>query len=107
MTARLSFPVLLGLLALILALVFRVVPAVAAPYAAMVIDARSGKVLHSRNADSRLHPASLTKMMTLYVAFEAIEHGEISLDKMITISRRAASEPPSKLGLPIRRLTSR
>jgi D-alanyl-D-alanine carboxypeptidase len=73
--------------------------AAAAPYAAMVIDARSGEVLHSRNADSRLHPASLTKMMTLYVVFEAVENGEISLDDTITISRHAASEPPSKLGL--------
>lgn len=73
--------------------------AVTAPYAAMVIDARTGKVLHSRNADTRLHPASLTKMMTLYVAFDAIEKGEISLDTMVTISRKAAAEPPSKLGL--------
>jgi D-alanyl-D-alanine carboxypeptidase len=54
--------------------------AAAAPYAAMVIDARTGEVLHSRNADTRLHPASLTKMMTLYIAFEAVERGEISLD---------------------------
>lgn len=71
----------------------------AAPYAAMVIDARSGEVLHSSNADTRLHPASLTKMMTLYIAFEAVEHGEISLDTYVTISSKAASEPPSKLGL--------
>lgn len=70
-----------------------------APYAAMVIDARTGEVLHSRNADTRLHPASLTKMMTLYVAFEAIENGEISLDSTVTISRKAANEPPSRLGL--------
>lgn len=80
---------------------FLVVPIAlaAAPYAAMVIDARTGKVLHSRNADTRLHPASLTKMMTLYVAFDAIEKGEISLDTMVTVSRKAAAEPPSKLGL--------
>ncbi|MDA8585930.1 D-alanyl-D-alanine carboxypeptidase [Rhodobacteraceae bacterium] len=65
----------------------------------MVIDARTGKVLHSRNADTRLHPASLTKMMTLYVVFDAVEKGEISLDDVITISRKAAAEPPSKLGL--------
>ena len=96
---RMSFPALIGLIALLLAFILRVVPAYAAPYAAMVIDARSGEVLHSRNADTRLHPASLTKMMTLYVAFEAIEHGEISLDTMVTITRRAAAEPPSKLGL--------
>ncbi len=54
----------------------------------MVIDARTGKVLHARNADTRLHPASLTKMMTLYVAFEAIKHGEISADTVVTISPR-------------------
>lgn len=73
--------------------------AAAAPYAAMVMDARSGEVLHSRNADTRLHPASLTKMMTLYVVFDAVERGEISLDTKVTISRKAAAEPPSKLGL--------
>lgn len=71
----------------------------AAPYAAHVIDARTGEVLHSRNADTRLHPASLTKMMTLYIAFEAVRNGEISLDKKVRISKHAASEPPSKLGL--------
>ena len=51
------------------------------------------------NADTRLHPASLTKMMTLYITFQAIEHGEISLDTMVTVSANAANEPPSKLGL--------
>lgn len=71
----------------------------AVPYAAMVIDARTGEVLHSRNADTRLHPASLTKMMTLYVVFEAVENGEISLDDVITISANAEAEPASELGL--------
>jgi len=65
----------------------------------MVIDARTGEVLHSRNADTRLHPASLTKMMTLYIAFQAVEAGEISMDTVVTISKNAAAEPPSKLGL--------
>jgi len=74
-------------------------PARAAPYAAMVMDARTGEVLHSRNADTRLHPASLTKMMTLYIAFEAIRLGEIELDTVVTISANAAAEPPSELGL--------
>ncbi|WP_321365112.1 D-alanyl-D-alanine carboxypeptidase family protein [uncultured Celeribacter sp.] len=73
--------------------------AMAAEYAALVMDARNGKVLHATNADTRLHPASLTKMMTLYIAFEAVEHGEIGLDDLVTVSRNAASEPPSKLGL--------
>ncbi len=73
--------------------------AMAAPYAAMVMDARSGKVLHARNADTQLHPASLTKMMTLYIAFEAIENGEISLDTMVRISAKAAAEDPVELGV--------
>jgi D-alanyl-D-alanine carboxypeptidase len=71
----------------------------AAPYAAVVMDARTGQILHSRNADTRLHPASLTKMMTLYVVFQAIERGEITLDTKVKVSRNAANEPPSKLGL--------
>ncbi len=74
-------------------------PGLTAPYAALVMDARTGKVLHARNADTRLHPASLTKMMTLYVAFEAIRRGEITLDTKVKISRKAAAEEPSKLGL--------
>jgi len=71
----------------------------AAPFASIVIDARNGQVLQEENADTRLHPASLTKMMTLYIAFEAVENGEITLDTMVTVSRHAAAEPPSKLGL--------
>lgn len=70
-----------------------------APYAAVVMDARTGEIYHSRNADTRLHPASLTKMMTLYVAFQAIHQNEISLDSYVKVSANAASEPPSKLGL--------
>jgi D-alanyl-D-alanine carboxypeptidase len=73
--------------------------AYAAPYAALVMDARTGQVIHARNADTRLHPASLTKMMTLYVVFQAIQRGEINLTTKVKISKNAASEPPSKLGL--------
>ena len=71
----------------------------AAPFAAFVMDARTGEVLYENNADTRLHPASLTKMLTLYITFDAIERGEISLDTMVKVSKHAASEPPSKLGL--------
>ena len=83
------------------ALVLAMVPvlAFAAPYAALVMDARSGKILYQENADTRLHPASLTKMLTLYIAFEAIRNGEISLDTKVRISANAANEAPSKLGL--------
>lgn len=73
--------------------------AVAAPYAAFVMDARTGETLYSKNADTRLHPASLTKMMTLYITFEEIRRGNISLDTMITVSEHASAEPPSRLGL--------
>ncbi len=83
------------------ALAIAMVPvlAFAAPYAALVMDARSGKILYQENADTRLHPASLTKMLTLYIAFEAIRNGEISLDTKVRISANAANEAPSKLGL--------
>jgi D-alanyl-D-alanine carboxypeptidase len=74
-------------------------PLRAAPYASIVIDARTGEVLYAENADTRLHPASLTKMMTLYIAFEEIQRGNISLDTMVTISKHAAAQPPSRLGL--------
>lgn len=101
MKARRMQPVRLGLFifAAIWLLIFVPMSAKAAPYAAYVIDARTGEVLHARNADTPLHPASLTKMMTLYIAFQAIERGELSLDTQVTISRNAASEEPSKLGL--------
>ena len=71
----------------------------AADYAALVMDARTGEVLHSRNADTRLHPASLTKMMTLYIAFAEIKAGRLSLNQRIRVSANAAAEPPSRLGL--------
>ncbi|MDZ7709585.1 MAG: D-alanyl-D-alanine carboxypeptidase family protein [Roseovarius sp.] len=96
-----SQPLLWGLVALAAIWMIVVVPlsAAAAPYAGYVIDARNGKVLYSENANTRLHPASLTKMMTLYIVFEAVENGEIGLDDVVTISRYATAEPPSKLGL--------
>ena len=71
----------------------------AAPYAAYMIDARTGEVLYEENANTRLHPASLTKMMTLYIAFEEISRGNVSLDSMVTVSKHAAAQPPSRLGL--------
>ena len=85
----------------LVAILLSVVPVTlwAAPFAAYVMDARTGEVLYEKNADTRLHPASLTKMMTLYIAFQAIESGEASLDTMVTVSANAASQPPSRLGL--------
>lgn len=101
MTSRLAKSALSGLLLLFVFFAAHVTPATvqAAPYAAFVTDARTGEVIHSRNADTRLHPASLTKMMTLYIAFQAISRGEITLDTEVTISANAAGEAPSRLGL--------
>lgn len=69
------------------------------PRAVMVMDMRTGKVLAARSADRRLHPASLTKMMTLYLAFEAIRDGRLTLNTRVRISRRAARQPASRLRL--------
>ena len=79
--------------------IFAATAALSAPYAAIVIDADTGEVLHEENADTRLHPAGLTKLITLYAAFDAIESGLIGLDDTVRISLRAAHEPPVKLGL--------
>jgi len=68
-------------------------------YAAFVADANTGDILHSRLADARRYPASLTKMMTLYLLFEEIESGELSLSDTMTTSRIAASQQPSNLNL--------
>lgn len=74
-------------------------PALAAPYAAVVMDMRNGEVLHARSADRKQHPASLTKMMTLYLTFEAVERGQLRLDQKVRVSRHAARQPASKLYL--------
>jgi D-alanyl-D-alanine carboxypeptidase len=67
--------------------------------ASIVIDVASGEVLSQSNADAQTYPASLTKMMTLYLAFEALQKGTLSLDQPLAISADAANEPPTKLGL--------
>ena len=63
-------------------------------YAALVMDARTGKVIQAVNADTRVHPASLTKMMTLYIVFDQIRQGRLSLDQKITVSQ--PTPPPSR-----------
>ena len=71
----------------------------AAPYAAIVIDADNGKVLHSENENTRLHPAGLTKLATLYEVFSAVEKGEIKLDELVRVSRNAAETSPVNMDL--------
>jgi D-alanyl-D-alanine carboxypeptidase len=84
---------------LIFALALSVATGAQARYASIVIDYDTGRVLHESNADTRNYPASLAKMMTLYLAFEALERGDITLDKKLTVSRRAAGMSAAKLGL--------
>lgn len=75
-------------------------PAAANPkYAGIVIDAKTGKTLYANDADELRYPASLTKMMTLYMMFEALERGTIKLNTRIKFSANAAKEPPTKLGV--------
>jgi D-alanyl-D-alanine carboxypeptidase len=66
-------------------------------YAAIVVDANTGRVLHAVDADAPRYPASLTKMMTLYMLFEAIEQGRLSTQSQIPVSAYAAARPPTKL----------
>ena len=73
-----------------------------ARYAAIVIDAQSGEVLYARQADKRRYPASLTKMMTLLMTFEALDGGRLELAQKLPVSRRAAGQTPSRLGLKAR-----
>lgn len=99
-------PVLAGLLVTGLALTPTIgqTPPVAqssdsSKYAAIVVDAATGETLFSRYADERRFPASITKVMTLYLVFEALENGERKLTDSLIVSPRAAAQPPSKLGL--------
>ncbi len=78
---------------------FALAPAHASKYAAIVIDANTGKTLHAANADAPRYPASLTKMMTLYMVFEAMEAGKVNKKTRIPFSKHAAARPPTKLGV--------
>ncbi|WP_064838562.1 MULTISPECIES: D-alanyl-D-alanine carboxypeptidase [unclassified Rhizobium] len=68
-------------------------------YAGIVVDAKTGNVLYSENADRLQYPASLTKMMTIYMTFEALEQGRIRLDTPVPFSAHAAAQAPTKLGV--------
>lgn len=85
---------------LFFALSCAVLPAHSAGYrAAMVVDMDTGKVLYSENANDLNYPASLTKIMTLYLTFDALEHGRLHLDDYLIVSQYAANASPVKLGL--------
>jgi D-alanyl-D-alanine carboxypeptidase len=74
-------------------------PATAGP--ALLIDAADGKILYAEEMDDQWHPASLTKIMTAYMAFKAIKAGRLRLDDKVVCSELANKQPPSKIGLPV------
>lgn len=69
-------------------------------YTGIVVDQATGQTLYAHKADRTVHPASLTKMMTLYMLFEAVKQGKVSMDTPLRVSRNAAGKPASKLGVP-------
>jgi D-alanyl-D-alanine carboxypeptidase len=87
------------ILAIVFAFAFGLQAQAAERYASIVVVERTGEVLHARHSDQLRHPASLAKVMTLYLLFDAIEHGEIGLDDPLRVSAKAAKAKPSKLGV--------
>jgi D-alanyl-D-alanine carboxypeptidase len=92
-------PKFLLVLALAAMTALSTVPARAVEYAGIVIDAHTGKTLYAASADSARYPASLTKMMTLYMIFEALDGGRIRKDTRVPFSAHAAARPPTKIGV--------
>ncbi len=68
-------------------------------YSALVVEPESGRVLYDKYSAELRHPASVTKMMTLYLVFEALERGDLTLNTPLDVSRNAVLRPPSRLGL--------
>jgi D-alanyl-D-alanine carboxypeptidase len=68
-------------------------------YASVVIDGKTGHILHAEKANKLRYPASLTKMMTLYIVFKKLDAGALKLSDMVTVSSRAANQPPTRMGL--------
>lgn len=68
-------------------------------YSALVVNADTGEIIHEASADTARYPASLTKMMTLYMLFEALESGQVTMETQIPVSASASRQPPSKIGI--------
>ncbi|HEY1179289.1 MAG TPA: D-alanyl-D-alanine carboxypeptidase [Phytomonospora sp.] len=77
----------------------QLIPQNSSKYAAIVVDAKTGEVLYAKRADAPRYPASITKVMTLYLAFEALAAGRIQLDDPVVFSPRAAAQAPTKIGV--------
>ena len=69
------------------------------PFSSIIVDANSGATLTASNPDASRHPASLTKIMTLYLLFERLETGKMTLDTQMPVSEHASEQAPTKLGL--------
>jgi len=69
------------------------------PQVSLVVDYHTGKILHDNNSTTKIYPASLTKLMTLYLLFEAVESGKLSMNQKLYVSKNATNMSPSKLGL--------
>jgi len=80
-------------------MLFLASPTAWAKYASIIVDAKTGRILHATNADTRNYPASLTKTMTLFMVFEALNTRTISLNTQLRVTARAARQPASRLGL--------
>ncbi len=74
-------------------------PEVEGRYGSIVVDVDSLEIIHARQIDAQRYPASLTKLMTLYLVFDALEQGQLTLDQALPISRNAQNTPPGKLGV--------
>lgn len=94
-----SLRAFLATIALVLSCALIAPSASAEKYASIVVDVDTKEVLHARHADSSRYPASLTKVMTLYMLFDALKAGELDLDDKLSVSRNAASQRPSNLKL--------
>lgn len=99
MCSKLLSPVIMVVPVIFMSFSLSISPAQASKYAAIVVEEASGKVLFARNADHLRYPASLTKIMTLYLLFEDIEAGYMTLKSQVPVSRMAAGRSPSKLYL--------
>ena len=90
-----------GIASLALLLILALIPPPANAGPALLFEVSDSKVLYSEDADNKWHPASLTKLMTAYLAFEEIKAGRLSLKSKVSCSAKAHKEPPSKIGLPV------
>ncbi len=85
----------------VVALLLGILPRAATAGPALVIEPKSGLVIYAEDADNVWHPASLTKLMTAYIAFEDLRDGKLALSDKVSCSEHAREQPPSKIGLPV------